>query len=144
MSVKQILEEKGHDVFTLSDSATLGDAAKALATRRIGALILLDAEGKLAGILSERDVVRMIGTTGPDCLTQGVADVMTRTVTTCGENATVNEVMELMTNGRFRHIPVVERGKLIGLISIGDLVKRRIEDAEREAEDMRTYIAAAG
>ena len=144
MSVKQILEEKGHDVFTLNDGATLGDAAQALATRRIGALILLDAEGKLAGILSERDVVRMIGTKGPDCLTQSVADVMTRTVTTCGENATVNEAMELMTNGRFRHIPVVERGKLIGVISIGDLVKRRIEDAEREAEDMRTYIAAAG
>lgn len=144
MGVKQILEEKGRDVFTLDVGVTLGEAATALATRRIGALILLEPDGRLAGILSERDVVRMIGTTGPDCLSESVADVMTRKVTTCGEEATVNEVMELMTRGRFRHIPVVEGGKLVGLVSIGDLVKRRIEDAEREAEDMRTYIAAAG
>ena len=144
MSVKQILEEKGHEVFTMDSDVTLGEAARELATRRIGALILLDRDGRLAGILSERDVVRMIGTKGPECLSESVAEVMTRKVTTCDEEATVNEVMELMTRGRFRHIPVVERGKLIGIVSIGDLVKRRIEDAEREAEDMRTYIAAAG
>ena len=144
MDVKHILEEKGNDVFTLSEDVTLGEATKALAAQRIGALILLDRDGRLAGILSERDVVRMIGTKGPECLTENVADVMTRKVTTCGEEATVNEVMELMTRGRFRHIPVVERGKLVGIVSIGDLVKRRIEEAEREAEDMRTYISAAG
>lgn len=144
MSVKQILEEKGHEVFTMDAGVTLGEATKELATRRIGAMILLDRDGRLAGILSERDVVRMIGAEGPDCLSHSVADVMTRKVTTCGEEATVNEVMELMTRGRFRHIPVVERGRLIGVVSIGDLVKRRIEDAEREAEDMRTYISAAG
>ena len=144
MSVKQILEEKGRDVFTLKADVTLGEAARALATKRIGALILLDEGGGLAGILSERDVVRMIGTQGPACLEEGVAEVMTRKIVTCDEEATVNEVMELMTRGRFRHIPVTEHGKLVGIISIGDVVKRRIEDAEREAEDMRTYIAAAG
>ncbi len=144
MDVKHILEEKGHDVFTLSDDVSLGEATKALAAQRIGALILLDRNGGLAGILSERDVVRMIGTKGPECLTESVADVMTRKITTCREEATVTEVMELMTRGRFRHIPVVERGKLVGIVSIGDLVKRRIEEAEREAEDMRTYISAAG
>ena len=97
----------------------------------------------MAGILSERDVVRIIGRDGPEALARKVADVMTTKVVTAREEMTVDEVMDLMTRGRFRHLPVCEDGVPVGVISIGDVVRRRIEDAEREAEDMRAYIHTA-
>jgi CBS domain-containing protein len=99
------------------------------------------AGGKIAGILSERDIVRAVASKGAGALTAPISAIMTSKVTTCGEDHTVNQVMELMTNGRFRHLPVERDGTLIGIISIGDVVRRRIEDVEREAEEIKAYIA---
>ncbi|KQT53726.1 inosine-5-monophosphate dehydrogenase [Aureimonas sp. Leaf454] len=142
MSVKHILDEKGRQVFTMPPSSTLQDAARELADRKIGAVILTDDGGKIAGILSERDIVRMIARNGAKCLDQSISEVMTTKVVTCSESTTLDELMESMTKGRFRHIPVEERGRLVGVISIGDVVKKRIEEALQEAEQMRSYIAA--
>lgn len=143
MTVKSILEEKGHDVVTIEPGATLADAARLLGERRIGAIVVSRGDRRIAGILSERDIVRAIGESGADALSQPVEKVMTAKVSTCRETHTVNDVMEVMTRGRFRHLPVERDGLLDGLISIGDVVKRRIEDVEREAEQIRTYIATA-
>jgi CBS domain-containing protein len=142
MSVRNILNEKGHQVFTMAPGATLQEAARELADRKIGAVILTDDNGRIAGILSERDIVRMIARNGAACLDQSISEVMTKKVVTCTEAATLDDLMELMTKGRFRHIPVEDHGRLVGVISIGDVVKRRIEDALEEAEQMRSYIAA--
>ncbi|KQT57521.1 MULTISPECIES: CBS domain-containing protein [unclassified Aureimonas] len=142
MSIKHILEEKGRQVFTMTPSSTLEEAARELSSRKIGALILTDDGGRISGILSERDIVRMIARNGADCLGQSIANVMTTKVVTCTEAMSIDEVMEIMTAGRFRHVPVEENGRLVGVISIGDVVKKRIEEAVQEAEQMRTYIAA--
>lgn len=144
MTVKHILDDKGRDVFTMRPTETLAEAAGALAERRIGAVVIIGEDGGIAGILSERDIVRMVGIKGADCLGASVADAMTRDVVTCHEEMTVHELMEIMTHRRFRHVPVIEEGRLVGLVSIGDVVKRRIEDVQREADEMRSYIAAAG
>lgn len=142
MTVKSILEGKGRDVLTLPPDAKLSDAIDLLAERRIGALVV-SASGGIDGILSERDVVRCLASKGAAALDQPVSAVMTANVQTCDEASTVNEVMEVMTRGRFRHLPVQKNGKLDGIVSIGDVVKRRIEDAEREANEIREYIATA-
>lgn len=143
MTVRKILEEKGRDVFSMHPDAALVEAAQAMAQKRIGALVLIGDGGELAGVLSERDIVRMVGTRGPHCLNDRIGSVMTVEVVTCSEETTVNEVMEIMTRKRFRHLPVIKGGELVGMVSIGDIVKRRIEDAEREAEEMRSYISAS-
>ncbi|MEF2073632.1 CBS domain-containing protein [Consotaella aegiceratis] len=143
MTVKLILERKGRDVVTMKPNVTLAQAAARLAEKRIGAVILLNEDAGVAGILSERDIVRLIGTQGPSCLDEPVSQVMTLEVVTCPEKTTVAEAMEIMTERRFRHLPVVEGGKLVGLVSIGDVVKQRIAAAEQEAEDIRNYIAAS-
>lgn len=143
MTVKSILEEKGHDVVTIEPATTLGEAARLLGERRIGAVVVTRGDRRIAGILSERDIVRAIGESGAEALSQPVEHVMTAKVSTCRESHTVNDVMEIMTRGRFRHLPVERDGHLDGIISIGDVVKRRIEDVEREAEQIRTYIATA-
>lgn len=143
MTVKSILEQKGHEVVTIEPGATVADAARLLGERRIGAVVVSRGDRRIAGILSERDIVRAIGASGADALSQPVEQVMTAKVSTCHETHTINDVMELMTRGRFRHLPVERDGFLDGLISIGDVVKRRIEDVEREAEQIRTYIATA-
>ncbi len=142
MTVKSILEGKGRDVLTLPPDAKLSDAIGLLAERRIGALVV-SASGGIDGILSERDIVRCLASKGAAALDQPVSAVMTANVQTCDEASTVNEVMEVMTRGRFRHLPVQKNGKLDGIVSIGDVVKRRIEDAEREANEIREYIATA-
>ncbi len=143
MTVKAILEAKGHDVVTLGPNEKLSEAIRLLAERRIGALVITNGDRKIVGILSERDVVRTINREGASALDFVVRDVMTPKVNICNEHHTVNEVMEIMTRGRFRHLPVEKNGQLDGIISIGDVVKRRIEDVEREAEDIRSYIATA-
>jgi len=143
MTVKAILEAKGREVMTIEPERTLGEAAQMLASHRIGAVVVTRADRSIAGILSERDIVRAIGTEGADALSKPVSAVMTREVRMCRETHTVNEVMEFMTRGRFRHLPVERDGVLDGIVSIGDVVKRRIEDAEREADEIRTYIATA-
>lgn len=143
MTVKAILDAKGHDVFTLGPDEVLSTATKMLSEHRIGALVVTTVERKIVGILSERDIVRVVGKEGAVALQHKVRDVMTAKVSTCNEAHSVNAVMEIMTKGRFRHLPVEKNGRLDGIVSIGDVVKRRIEDVEREAAEIRAYIATA-
>ncbi|MEQ1939037.1 CBS domain-containing protein [Mesorhizobium sp. CN5-321] len=143
MTVRAILDAKGHDVLTLGPNETLSDAIRTLAERRIGALVITNGDRKIVGILSERDIVRVMAREGAAALDLPVRSAMTPKVRICNENHTVNEVMEIMTEGRFRHLPVEKDGLLHGIVSIGDVVKRRIEDVEREAEEIRAYIATA-
>lgn len=140
MTVRAILDAKGHDVLTIRPDARLRDAAQLLAEHRIGAIVVTDTLGQVVGILSERDVVRVIGKDGPGRLDDPVSQVMTAKVITCNGTETVPEVMEFMTGGRFRHMPVVEHGRLVGIISIGDVVKHRVAEMEHESQTMREYI----
>jgi CBS domain-containing protein len=142
MTVKAILEQKGHAVFTLGPDVKLSEAIRVLAENRIGALVITQGDNKIVGILSERDIVRCLAKEGAAALDHDVRSAMTGKVKVCQEHNTVNEVMEIMTQGRFRHLPVEKNGMLDGIVSIGDVVKRRIEDVEREAEEIRHYIAA--
>lgn len=143
MTVKAILEEKGRNVVTIGPERTLSEAAQILAQHRIGAAVVTHSDGRIAGILSERDIVRALGLEGAEVLSRPVSAAMTADVKICREANTVHEVMEIMTHGRFRHLPVEKDGRLDGIVSIGDVVKRRIQDAEREAEEIRAYIATA-
>lgn len=144
MTVRAILEQKGSDVYSISASADLSAAAKLLSHHRIGALLVDDGQGSYAGILSERDIVRAFSNHGVEALEMPIEKAMTTKVLHCTPHDTVNYVMEMMTRHRFRHLPVVDdAGHLIGIISIGDVVKRRIEQAEQEAEEIKQYIATA-
>lgn len=143
MSVKAILDAKGRDVVTIDPAMSLEEAARLLGERRIGAVVVTTAGDKIAGILSERDIVRQIGVRGQVALSEPVSSAMTSKVKTCQEGHTVTQVMEIMTRGRFRHLPVEREGRLAGIVSIGDVVKQRIEDVEREANEIRQYIATA-
>jgi len=143
MTVAAILAGKGRDVVTTTSAATIGDAVALLAKRKIGALVVVEGTARIAGIISERDVVRAFATDGGDALAKPVSTIMTKTVMTCGEGETIDSVMARMTRGRFRHLPVVSDGRLAGIVSIGDVVKARIEQVEREANEMRAYIATA-
>ena len=126
---------------TASTSASLLDIAKTLREHRIGCIVLNDSKGGIAGIVSERDLVRAIAEHGHKVLGSAVSKCMTKNVVTCQTSDTINTIMAAMTDGRFRHMPVVEDGELIGVISIGDVVRLRIEEAELEAAAMRDYIA---
>ncbi|AZN72128.1 CBS domain-containing protein [Georhizobium profundi] len=142
MTVRIILDEKGRNVTTVGRETTLMEAARVLTQQKIGAVVVVDPDRHILGILSERDIVRAIAERGRDVMDQDVASVMTRKVVQCREDSSINDVMEIMTNGRFRHLPVAVDGRLAGIISIGDVVRRRIQDVEREAEDMKAYIAS--
>jgi CBS domain-containing protein len=142
MQVRHILREKGREVVTIASDATISEAARLLARRRIGAVIVRDRHGSVSGILSERDIVRAIADDSVAALGQTVDAHMTRTVSTCSETDMVEDIMEQMTRGRFRHVPVVDDDRLCGIVSIGDVVKSRIEETVREAESLREYIAA--
>jgi CBS domain-containing protein len=145
MQVIQILREKGREVVSLTTDATLSEATRLLAHKRIGAVVIKDHRGGLAGILSERDVVRALAGESVTALARPVSAYMTRAVATCGELDTVDELMGMMTQGRFRHVPVLdENDQICGLVSIGDVVKAEIEETAREAASLRQYIAAAG
>jgi CBS domain-containing protein len=143
MTVRAILSRKGRDVSTIAPTASLSDAVRLLAERRIGAVVVTGADDRVAGILSERDIVRVLNERGPGVLQENVAAVMTRKVMTCNESDTIAALMERMTAGKFRHLPVVDQGKLVGVISIGDVVKSRVEEFEGETEALREYIATA-
>ena len=143
MTVKRILSEKGGDVVTISPTASLADAAKLLAERRIGALVVTGAEGRVVGIVSERDIVRIIASRGAAGLGISLTDVMTRKVVSCDPSATVSAVMEQMTAGKFRHVPVIDGERLAGIISIGDVVKLRLHEMENEQSALRDYIQTA-
>ena len=141
MNVATILKLKGHDVLTARPDMPIMEIAALLGSHHIGCIVIVDEDGKVAGIVSERDVVRVVGSEGPKALDDPVKTCMTKTVVTCREGDTIERLMSEMTSHRFRHMPVVERGRLIGLVSIGDVVKMRIAEAEMEAAAMRQYIA---
>ena len=143
MTVKTILSTKGGDVISIEPTASLETAVKTLAKHRIGALLVLGPDRRVVGILSERDVVRALGEQGADVLTMPLAQVMTRKVVTCGETETVGTLMEQMTAGKFRHIPVVEQDQVVGIISIGDVVKHRLHEMGQESAALRDYIQTA-
>jgi CBS domain-containing protein len=143
MTVKEILSHKGVDVVTTDPHASIADAVKLLATRRIGAVVVTGADRRIVGILSERDIVRALADKGAGALDTPVAEVMTRKVDTCSLNQTVSELMEQMTAGKFRHVPVVEQGRLAGIISIGDVVKSRVQEMEQESAALKDYIRTA-
>ena len=142
MNVKSILDEKGRDVVTVEARSKLADVVQILAERKIGAVVVVDDRRGIAGILSERDIVKSLAGQGAAALAGAASDTMTASVTVCHENHTVDQVMEMMTNGRFRHMPVEKDGQLAGIVSIGDVVRKRIEAVEREAEEMKAYIAS--
>jgi CBS domain-containing protein len=144
MQVRHILHGKGREVVSISSAATLADVAKLLTDRKIGALIVKDKSGGLSGIISERDLVHAIAKSGAAALSDQVSTHMTPAPETCVENDTVESVMEAMTRGRFRHVPVLDdQFMLCGMISIGDVVKTRIAETVSEAAALRDYISAA-
>jgi CBS domain-containing protein len=143
MLVKHILGEKGRDIIAISSDATLSEAARLLARKRIGAVVVRDEAGALAGIISERDVVRAVAEESVAALARTVSAYMTRAVATCTESDSIEDLMEMMTTGRFRHVPVVENDRITGIISIGDVVKTRIAETVQEAASLREYITAA-
>jgi CBS domain-containing protein len=143
MTVKTILAAKGGDIVTIEPGADLATAAKLLSKHRIGAVLIQGAGGRIAGILSERDIVRVLSEQGAAALALQVGQVMTRNVATCGEDESIASIMEKMTAGKFRHMPVVSKGQLVGVVSIGDVVKQRVGEIESESEAMRDYIRTA-
>jgi CBS domain-containing protein len=143
MNVAQLLGDKGHDVVTLQPHRTLAEAARLLSERRIGSVVVTGADGEILGILSERDIIRSLGESGAAALDNPVSRAMTAKVVTCQTQTSIDELMEIMTSGRFRHVPIVENGRLAGIVSIGDVVKYRVAEIERESQAMRDYIAMA-
>lgn len=143
MSVANILSVKGHGVVTAAPDQTLFELTQLLADKGIGAVVVLDRAGAIAGIISERDVMRAIAKRGASALEERVSSNMTRSVETTGEDASVMSVMQRMTKGRFRHMPVVSGGQLTGVISIGDLIKNRLADMEQEQQALKEYIGTA-
>ena len=142
MTVAHILADKGPDVVTIQPHRTIAEASRLLAAHRIGAVLVTGADGKILGILSERDIVRAVAA-GPATLDDAVSKHMTERVVTCTPDMVVYDVMDVMTAGRFRHLPVLDRDRLAGLISIGDVVKFRVAEIEAESRAMRDYIAMA-
>jgi CBS domain-containing protein len=143
MTVSILLAGKGREVVTIEPTASLAAAVAVLAEKRIGAVLILGADRRITGILSERDIVRALADRGAAVLDEPVSSVMTRRVSTCRENETVASIMERMTAGKFRHVPVVDQGRLVGIVSIGDVVKHRLHEMERDSAAMRDYILTA-
>lgn len=143
MIVKTILSAKGSDVISIEPTATLETAVRTLADRRIGALLVLGTDRRVIGILSERDIVRVLAEQGAGALSQPLSQVMTRKVVTCNSSETIGVIMERMTAGKFRHVPVVEQDQVIGVVSIGDVVKYRLQEMEHESAALRDYIQTA-
>ena len=142
MTVGSILETKGHQIVHVTPDDKLSVAVKLLSERKIGAVLVMSGQ-HMDGILSERDIVRVIGERGAAALDEKVDAVMTRKVISCKPSDTVGAIMEKMTSGKFRHLPVMENDRLVGLISIGDVVKSRVAEFEHEQEALRDYIATA-
>jgi len=142
MLVSQILKDKGDLVFTASPQETVGAAAALLVSRRVGAMVIVDADDKVVGIVSERDVVRVVAEKGGTGLSAPLSSCMTREVLFAEPGETVDVLLERMTDRRVRHLPVVKDGRLVGIVSIGDLVKSKIAETEAEAQTLKAYIAA--
>lgn len=142
MFISQVLKEKGDLVFTVSPNESLADAAALLHERQVGSAVVLDASGAVAGIISERDLVRVVALQGAAGLGGPVSSCMTRAVVFAEPSDTVDALLEVMTDRRIRHMPVLRDGRLAGLVSIGDLVKRKIAETQAETESLKAYIAA--
>ncbi|WP_369058997.1 CBS domain-containing protein [Caulobacter sp. 73W] len=142
MLVSQILKTKGAEVFAANQTNTVAVAAALLHERRIGAVVIIDDAGDVAGILSERDIVRLLAQEGADALHRPISSCMTRDVLFAKPSETIDSLLGRMTDRRIRHLPVVEGGKLAGIVSIGDLVKSKIAETQAEAEGLKAYIAA--
>jgi CBS domain-containing protein len=143
MTVKAILSNKGSNVTTIEPAATLESGIRILAEREIGALVVLDAQQRVIGVLSERDIVRALAERGASALTEPLARVMTRKVSTCTQSETVKSIMKQMTECKFRHVPVVEQERLVGIVSIGDVVKHTLMEMRHESEALHDYIQTA-
>lgn len=141
MFVEAILNAKGGDTVTVTSQSTIGELIAELARHNIGAILVVD-DGRLVGIVSERDVVRHLAGSAEGFRSQPVAAIMTRSPQTCSRQDSIETAMNKMSRGRFRHLPVLEDGELVGIISMGDLVKRKIDQAEQEAEELREYISS--
>jgi CBS domain-containing protein len=141
MSLKTILAAKGDNIVCIEPTADVAAAAKLLSTHRIGALVVLDGDGRLVGILSERDIVRTMADVGGASLLLPVAEVMTRNVSTCDVNDSISSVMDRMTKGKFRHMPVLDKDRLAGMISIGDALKWQIEMIRESMHQLEASIA---
>src|ERR1700730_10135430 len=142
MTVREVLDSKGHNIQSVEPQAKLASAIKILGERKIGAVLVMST-GRIEGILSERDIVRVRGERDAGVLDEPVSAVMTSKVISCKHSDTVSAIMEMMTSGKFRHLPVVEDGRVVGLISIGDIVKWRVREYEAEQEALREYIKTA-
>jgi CBS domain-containing protein len=143
MTVKAILSLKGTDVVTIEPNASVSAAMQQLTTRKIGALVITGADRRVIGILSERDIVHKLAEKGAEVLDHPLSEIMTRKVTTCSQTDTISSVMERMTQGKFRHLPVTDQGRLVGIVSIGDVVNYRLVEMEREQSALRDYIQTA-
>jgi CBS domain-containing protein len=141
--IRTILAEKGREVVTIEPGASLAAAARLLAERRIGSALILGADRRLIGIISERDIVQALAARGADALDEPVSGTMTRAVETCNESEPICNIMARMTDGKFRHVPVVDQGRVVGIVSIGDAVKHRLQEMEHESAAMRDYILTA-
>jgi CBS domain-containing protein len=142
MFVSDILAQKGGLVFTVTPGTTVAQVAQQLSTRRIGSVLVMTDTSTIAGIVSERDLVRALARHGAAALDLEVRQVMTHDVVTCHPDDPIERVMGMMTSGRFRHLPVEDRGDLLGLVSIGDIVKARLEETQHETEALKAYIVA--
>jgi CBS domain-containing protein len=143
MNVEHILSDKGREVVTIAPHTTLMEAARTLSGKRIGAVVVSDPDNPVLGILSERDIVRAVAAGGTAALNEPVSRYMTGKVVTCTSRSAINDLMETMTTGKFRHVPIVENGRLVGIVSIGDIVKFRVAEIENESKALREYIATA-
>ncbi|MGY8991663.1 MAG: CBS domain-containing protein [Rhodospirillales bacterium] len=142
MRVANILTVKDDDVISVAPDTSIVNVAKILKSKRIGAILVMEA-GSIAGIISERDIARGLPDYGEKILTMPVSDLMTKKVTTCNSDASIDEIMEMMTENRIRHLPVVDDGKLVGFISIGDVVKNRVEELVAEEDQLRSYVSGS-
>ena len=142
MNVEQLLGDKGREVISVQPHRTLAEVIRTLTERRIGAVAVMGADGALVGILSERDIIRALGELGAGALESAVSRSMTSKVVTCRPQTSVDELMEIMTTGRFRHVPVVENGRVTGIVSIGDVVKHRIDQLMDERNHLLGYLHA--
>mgnify|MGYP006126458735 CR=1 FL=1 len=142
MIVSHILKSKGGEVYTVSKETTITEVSHLLAAKRIGAIIIISKNRAVEGIISERDIVRGLSTFGAKVLDMPVKDLMTKSVITHGVESQIDEVRREMTSSRIRHVPILDDGKLVGLISIGDVVKNRVEELQAEGDMLREYITS--
>lgn len=141
MKVSRILQHKGNEVATVTPDTPVSEVVTQLRDKRIGAMVVVEPDGSICGIISERDIVRALADHGSDLAKLKTADLMTADVSICDQSKDIDDIMRQMTEGSFRHVPVVENDKLIGIVSIGDVVKARIRELEQEKSDLQHYIA---